>query len=133
MSWTRTIIIVTLFMLTACVTQITARSERVRPNLSFDRFPLNIGAWQGTRSLLDADIFNVLGVEDYVLADYRHVRATDHGRERINLYVGFYQSQSQGDIIHSPRNCLPGAGWKITDAQIVPMRFDGDEKDSRVA
>jgi EpsI family protein len=29
----------------------------------------------------------------------------------VGLYVGYYQSQRQGDTMHSPLNCLPGAGW----------------------
>ncbi len=31
----------------------------------------------------------------------------------FSLYVGFYPSQTTGKTIHSPRNCLPGAGWEI--------------------
>jgi EpsI family protein len=27
------------------------------------------------------------------------------------LYIGYYESQRQGDTMHSPLNCLPGAGW----------------------
>jgi EpsI family protein len=27
------------------------------------------------------------------------------------LYVGYHGSQRQGDTIHSPLNCIPGAGW----------------------
>ena len=42
------------------------------------------------------------GVEEYVLADYRKP-----SQPAVNLYVGFYQSQKEGDIIHSPKNCLP--------------------------
>ena len=30
----------------------------------------------------------------------------------IGIYVGYYASQRQGDTIHSPQNCLPGAGWQ---------------------
>ncbi len=36
---------------------------------------------------------------------------------RVHLYVGYYQSQRQGSTIHSPKNCLPGAGWQ-------PMKSD---------
>jgi EpsI family protein len=25
--------------------------------------------------------------------------------------IGYYQSQREGDTMHSPLNCLPGAGW----------------------
>ena len=30
----------------------------------------------------------------------------------VGLYVGYHDSQRQGDTIHSPLNCLPGAGWQ---------------------
>jgi EpsI family protein len=26
--------------------------------------------------------------------------------------VGYYDSQTQGKTIHSPKNCLPGSGWE---------------------
>ncbi len=29
-----------------------------------------------------------------------------------SIYLGFYSSQTDGRTIHSPRNCLPGAGWE---------------------
>ena len=29
----------------------------------------------------------------------------------IGLYIGYYKSQREGDTMHSPLNCLPGAGW----------------------
>ena len=34
----------------------------------------------------------------------------------FSTYVGYYQSQSQGQTIHSPKNCLPGAGWEALEA-----------------
>ncbi len=42
----------------------------------------------------------------------------------VNLYVGFYQSQKEGDIIHSPKNCMPGAGWNIIDTSIESVQID---------
>jgi len=29
----------------------------------------------------------------------------------VELYLAYFASQRTGDTIHSPRNCLPGAGW----------------------
>ena len=47
----------------------------------------------------------------------------------IRLYVGYYATQRQGATIHSPLNCLPGAGWipvelgrKTIDVQAGPDR-----------
>lgn len=30
----------------------------------------------------------------------------------LTVYVGYYASQRKGKTIHSPKNCLPGAGWE---------------------
>jgi len=35
---------------------------------------------------------------------------------RFSVYVGYYPSQTQGRTIHSPKNCLPGAGWEPVSA-----------------
>ena len=75
--------------------------------------PLHIGDWRGHESApLADDIVNQLGVDDYVNRQY--LRA-DGGL--IGLYVGYYASQRQGDTIHSPQNCLPGAGWHPVSAE----------------
>ena len=43
---------------------------------------------------------------------------------RFSVYVGYYESQAQGRTIHSPKNCLPGAGWEPVSAgtMIIPAR-----------
>ncbi|MEH0023174.1 MAG: exosortase C-terminal domain/associated protein EpsI [Desulfobacter sp.] len=128
MSFFRTAIIVVILLATAGLTQVATRSENIRPNLPFDAFPLDLGTWKGVRSSLDDRVFNILGVEDYVMADYRNLEG-----QGVNLYVGFYQSQRQGDIIHSPKNCLPGAGWKIVDIRDELIHFKGQSDPTRVA
>lgn len=50
--------------------------------------------------------------------------------QTFSVYVGYYESQTQGKTIHSPKNCLPGAGWEAltsrreaihTAAGVVPV------------
>jgi len=69
-------------------------------------FPTVIAGWQGADGpRLDARILEVLGADDYLTRIY-------HSPSRpFSLFVGYYRSQAQGDSIHSPLNCLPGAGW----------------------
>lgn len=38
-----------------------------------------------------------------------------------SIYVGYYDRQVQGKTIHSPKNCLPGAGWEIMENDAVPL------------
>lgn len=49
----------------------------------------------------------------------------------FSMYVGFYDSQSQGKSVHSPKNCLPGAGWEPVEASSVAV-MDATGRESTV-
>jgi EpsI family protein len=70
--------------------------------------PMTISDWSGVQAAdLDDRTLGVLGVDEYVNRVYREA-----GSQRpVVLYVGYYASQREGDTMHSPLNCLPGAGW----------------------
>ncbi len=114
-------------LLTVVITNFASQSERIRPNRPFSEFPLEIADWQGKKSELDQQVYNILGVEDYILANYRK-----EASGMVNLYVGFYQSQKEGDIIHSPKNCMPGAGWNIAETSIEPVEMTSTGKSINV-
>jgi EpsI family protein len=103
-----------LLIVTACfVVAMGFASRAARPEIVPLREPLRtlpfeLGEWRGQDAKPFADdIVAVLGVDEYVSRWY----ATNDER-LVSLYVGYYQSQRQGDSIHSPMNCLPGAGWQ---------------------
>jgi EpsI family protein len=82
-------------------------AEVTPPRKSLRELPLRFDRWQGREEpAFSADILAVLGVDEYVSRTYGAAREPGLG-----LYVGFYQSQRQGDTMHSPLNCMPGAGW----------------------
>ncbi len=84
-----------------------SRPEAVPPREALASLPLQIGDWQGRPGAEFSDrIMAVLGVDDYVNRLYNAPGGTP-----LSLYVGYYKSQRQGSSIHSPLNCLPGAGW----------------------
>jgi EpsI family protein len=95
-------------------------SEDIHPNKPLSTFPNKIGEWQGVQQRFDEEIYEKLGVDDSYLATY----LAPDGRQ-VQLYLGFYQSQREGDIIHSPKNCMPGAGWKITESEIEKLDISG--------
>ncbi|MFZ1099133.1 MAG: VPLPA-CTERM-specific exosortase XrtD [Steroidobacteraceae bacterium] len=128
--------IVVVFMLLAVVVPARALPKRldVRPaRADFTEFPMQIGAWQGHRQALQAVYLDTLKVDDYVLADF--VRSGAGGANvaaaaytPVNLYVAYYASQRTGEAAHSPRGCLPGAGWRILDfgqREVAGVRNDG--------
>jgi EpsI family protein len=50
----------------------------------------------------------IAGMSDYAFREF----AVDSGY-LFSVYVGYYDRQVQGKTIHSPKNCLPGAGWEV--------------------
>jgi len=55
----------------------------------------------------------VAGMDDYLL---RYYAVPGDSLADFTTYVGYYERQSQGETIHSPKNCLPGAGWEALEA-----------------
>lgn len=89
----------------------------VVPGASLDSLPMSLGEWQGRRAADYAPaVVDALGVDDYVNRAYY---ASDH--RQANVYVGYYRSQQQGQSIHSPLNCMPGAGWEAEKTDRVPF------------
>jgi EpsI family protein len=41
------------------------------------------------------------------------------------VFVAYYDRQTQGRTIHSPRNCLPGAGWEIMAGGLQDVQSNG--------
>ena len=85
-------------------------------------FPKQIESWQqvGGDEQFDERTMAVLRASDYLLRNYR----TDDGRV-LNFYVGYYASQRDGATYHSPLNCLPGAGWVMSDPDRVTISPKG--------
>jgi len=84
-----------------------ARAEELPPRETLDKLAMNVGAWVGRRDPdLTPEVLAILGVDDYVMRSYFRP-----GQLPVGLYVGYHESQRQGDTVHSPLNCLPGAGW----------------------
>lgn len=87
-----------------------AKAARVEPmpiRESLSTCPMELSDWSGRRAPdFDESTMLVLGVDEYINRVYLDAR-----RRPIGLYVGYYGNQRQGDTMHSPLNCLPGAGW----------------------
>lgn len=83
-------------------------------------FPLEIKTWRGAEVPIEDKVLNILGVEEYLNRVYR-----DFDRGVVYLYIGYYQTQKQGDTIHSPKNCLPGSGWEPFDVGYESISVQG--------
>jgi EpsI family protein len=85
-------------------------------------FPLQMEGWRGfAQAPFAADILTNLGVDDYLNRTYYSA----DGSGIVDFYVGYYQYQRQGKAIHSPLNCLPGAGWNPVKKDYLSISLPG--------
>ena len=109
---------VILLVGTSVVANFPVRTEIVPQRLPLALFPMEFEGWRGIPQPLDSDSLNVLGLTDYVLANYTNPSGTD---VPLNLYIAYYASQRSGIHAHSPQLCIPGGGWNIVGQSIVTL------------
>jgi EpsI family protein len=44
---------------------------------------------------------------------------------KADLFIAYYAQQRAGESMHSPKHCLPGAGWEIWDYGKTDIQADG--------
>lgn len=113
----RLLVSVALLVGALLVMQLRSSGEAVPIRKPLDGFPVTVGPWRGREGvMLEADALNVLKVKDYVVRRY-----VDPSGQDLWLYIGYWDTQRKGAQIHSPRNCLPGAGWEPLEASTVTI------------
>lgn len=90
-----------------------------RPPLA--SFPRTVDGWNSNDIEITKDVRDVLGPGDFLLRDYRDPRT----QSDISLFIAYFPSQRAGDTIHSPKNCLPGAGWSPIKNDRVRIEVPG--------
>jgi len=101
------------------VLQFRSTGEAVPIRKPLDSFPATLGEWRGRGgTIFSASILGKLKLTDYVMRDY--VDAAGRG---LNLYIAYWDTQRKGAVIHSPKNCLPGAGWEPVEASHLTIRL----------
>ena len=79
----------------------------------------DLAGYSGTSVPLSAEEVQAVAVTNYVHRAYTSTASTS--TPSFSLYVGYYDRQLQGRTIHSPKNCLPGAGWSTISARTIPV------------
>jgi EpsI family protein len=109
-SWARFSLVAVLLAVSAVLLR-TRSQENVPPHKSLNAFPITISSWQGRDVSMPPGVLEKLGSGEFLLRDY-----FDPSQASVNLFIAFFPSQRAGDTIHSPKNCLPGAGWQPVES-----------------
>ncbi len=107
MSWWRVGLALGLLLGSALVLHALSHGEPVSIREPIDSFPKVLGQWVGEELPLDPRVDNALKADARLLRQYLAPQRTP-----VWLFIAYYNSQRLGETVHSPKSCLPGAGWE---------------------
>ena len=85
-----------------------------------ESLPVALDGYRTSNEVISAEEQRIAGMSNYVLRLYQRDSAN-----AFSVYVGYYEQQTQGRTIHSPKNCLPGAGWEALSASREVVAVEG--------
>jgi len=101
-----------------------SHGESTPPARPLSEFPKDIESYRAVADFpFDPATLKVLGVTDYMNRVY-----FSPTKGELGLYVGYFRTQRTGAAIHSPKNCLPGAGWQPTVSEIYQLPLPDGRK-----
>jgi EpsI family protein len=84
-------------------------------------FPRHLGQWElASEGSISGRLQPVLGADDYVLRSYRSPSG-----EIAELFTAYYAVQDPGESMHSPKNCMAGAGWEPIQKGSLALTVSG--------
>ena len=99
-----------------------ARHEVLPPRLPVTSFPRQLGNWIGSDIPIPQETLDVLGPGEFLLRLYRNQSTRNPD---VDVFLAYFPSQRAGDTVHSPKNCLPGAGWSPVDSSRITLSLPG--------
>jgi EpsI family protein len=101
---------------------LTARRISQPLALPLEQIDSNILGWKAIgEQTLPPGTLKALDATSYLSRSYRK------GDSELGLFVAFYAQQRAGESMHSPKHCLPGAGWEIWQQGFASVRVNGEQ------
>ncbi|HEY0562354.1 MAG TPA: VPLPA-CTERM-specific exosortase XrtD [Methylophilus sp.] len=108
-----------ILVTTVSTISIHHRQEIIPERETFAAYPLNIGEWKGRTYEFQNGENEILKLKDYFLANFSRANTN------VDVYLGYTDSQRSGFVPHSPKACIPGGGWEISDTQLHRIELEG--------
>ena len=94
------------------------RPEYIPTSRPLDQVPHQFNSWTMVQeSQVDDETQSVLKADDTLNRVYQN---TSTGAQ-ASLFVASFRTQRNGKAPHSPKNCMPGAGWTQMSSESYPL------------
>ncbi|MBB5339830.1 exosortase C-terminal domain/associated protein EpsI [Tunturiibacter gelidoferens] len=119
-------LVIVLLASTAFILQSRGDADRIPISQPLSEMPEHFGGWTAQDVPLTDDTLAVLGKGDFLNRIYTGQPAvTTSSTTRlapVSLFIGYFASQRTGQTMHSPQNCLPGAGWTFDSQRYTGLQ-----------
>jgi EpsI family protein len=113
----RYLAVVLLLLSTALILHAHGSQDRVPQREPISHLPVQIDGWNGTDMKIDQQSLDVLGSGEFLSRTYTR----EDSPAPVGLFIAYFPTQRTGSTIHSPKNCLPGAGWYFDSSKYVNL------------
>jgi len=116
------ILLVLLLLQAVAYYAVASRSETIPAIAPLAGFPRISGGWVMAQDFpMDPQVESVLKADDTVNRLYTNPAST----VGADLFIAFFKTQRYGQAPHSPKNCLPGAGWQANEDRALAVPVAG--------
>lgn len=96
--------------------------ERTPVNKPLAQFATDFAGWHmAQESQIEKEVQDVLRADDTLVRVYAHPT-----EGAASLFVAYFRTQRTGQAPHSPKNCLPGAGWSPQQEGTIQVAVTGE-------
>jgi EpsI family protein len=118
-------LVLLLLISTVFILQSRGDADRIPASQPLSQMPQNFEGWTAQDIPLSDDTLAVLGKGDFLNRVYTSQLTTADSpvtKAPISLFIGYFASQRTGQTMHSPQNCLPGAGWTFDSQRYTSLQ-----------
>ena len=113
----RYVTVIFLLLATAFILHAHGNQDAIPVSRPLSQLPTDLDGWNGTDLKIDKESLDVLGAGDFLSRTYSRQNAP----APVGLFIAYFPTQRTGSTIHSPKNCLPGAGWYFDASKYVDL------------
>jgi EpsI family protein len=118
------ILMIVLLLQAAAYYAVASRREIIPDVAPLSAFPTVSNGWTTQREFpMEKEVQDVLKADDTL----NRVYLSPERNASASLFVAFFRTQRYGQSPHSPKNCMPGAGWQPTEDRKFPVVVPGRE------
>lgn len=115
--------VVALLAATFTLVEMRGDTDRVPPSKPLAELPSQMNGMTSQDIAIPQESLDILGKGVFLNRIYQVTPQS--AINSVGLFIGYFPTQRSGQSIHSPQNCLPGAGWNFDSSGTAALQDGG--------